>query len=218
MISKQDCLAWLQTQPAESVDLLCTDPAYESLEKHRARGTTTRLMKDWFPIFKNENYLQLFTECFRVLRPNRHGYVFCDQETMFVIKPVLEQVGFKFWKPIIWDKMKMGMGYHYRNTYECILFFEKGKRNLKDLAVKDVLHCERVSNGYPTEKPVPLLATLIRNSTEPGFHVIDPFLGSGSTAVAALQNNCTFAGCDVNDAALAYAFPRILQTLSEARP
>lgn len=218
MISKQDCLAWLQTLPDESVDLLCTDPAYESLEKHRARGTTTRLTKDWFPIFKNENYPQFFAECYRVMRPNRHGYVFCDQETMFVIKPVLEQVGFKFWKPIIWDKMRMGMGYHYRNTYECILFFEKGKRNLKDLGVKDVLHIERVSNGYPTEKPVPLLDILIKNSADPGFHVIDPFLGSGATAVTALQNNCTFAGCDVNDAALTYAFPRILKTLNEARP
>ena len=38
-----DAVDWLRDQPAESLDLLITDPAYESLEKHRAVGTTTRL-------------------------------------------------------------------------------------------------------------------------------------------------------------------------------
>ena len=51
---------------------------------------------------------------------------------MFVVKPIAESVGFKFWKPLIWDKQKMGMGYHYRARYEFILFFEKGKRHLND--------------------------------------------------------------------------------------
>ena len=42
-LSTQDAVGWLREQPAESIDLLITDPAYESLEKHRAIGTTTRL-------------------------------------------------------------------------------------------------------------------------------------------------------------------------------
>src|SRR4051812_1338 len=42
-LSVLDAVEWLRAQPAESIDLLVTDPAYESLEKHRAVGTTTRL-------------------------------------------------------------------------------------------------------------------------------------------------------------------------------
>jgi site-specific DNA-methyltransferase (adenine-specific) len=48
---------------------------------------------------------------YRVLRPNRHLYLFCDPTTMFVAKPEAEAAGFEFWKPIIWDKKRIGMGY-----------------------------------------------------------------------------------------------------------
>ena len=75
---------------------------------------------------------------YRVLRKNRHLYLFCDQETMFVAKPVGEQVGFKFWKPLVWDKKKIGMGYHYRARYEFVLFFEKGKRKINNLGIPDI--------------------------------------------------------------------------------
>ena len=69
-----------------------------------------------------------FDAAYRVLKKHAHLYVFCDSETMFVAKPLGEAAGFKFWKPLIWDKRTIGMGYHYRARYETILFFEKGKR------------------------------------------------------------------------------------------
>ena len=83
-------------------------------------------------IFPNARFPELFAEVYRVLRRNTHFYLFCDPETMFVAKPLAELAGFRFWKPLIWDKRKIGMGYHYRARYECILFFEKGKRKLAD--------------------------------------------------------------------------------------
>ena len=61
-LSQQDAVAFLRGLPAESVDLLATDPAYESLEKHRAVGTTTRLKvsagssNTWFSIFPNVRF------------------------------------------------------------------------------------------------------------------------------------------------------------------
>ena len=120
-------------------------PAYESLEKHRAIGTTTRLKhskassNDWFKIFPNARFARAVPEVYRVLKPDTHFYLFCDAETMFVAKPEAEQAGFKFWKPLVWDKRTIGMGYHYRARYELILFFEKGKRRLNDLGVADVI-------------------------------------------------------------------------------
>lgn len=212
-----DSVAWLRSLAAGSVNLLVTDPAYESLEKHRAKGTTTRLKhskassNDWFAIFPNDRFAELFAEVYRVLAPNSHFYLICDAETMFVAKPLAEAAGFKFWKPIIWDKQRIGMGYHYRCRYEVILFFEKGKRKLNDLGIPDVLSVPRVHNGYPTEKPVELNRILIEQSTQPGEVVADPFMGSGSAGVAAEAGGRAFWGNDLNPGAVELTAARLAE-------
>ena len=207
-LAAKDAVAWLQTQPTESIDLVITDPAYESLEKHRAVGTTTRLKhsksssNDWFSIFPNARFGELLTEIYRVLRRNRHFYLFCDPETMFVVKPEAERAGFRFWKPLVWDKQTIGMGYHYRARYEFILFFEKGKRRLNNLGIADVISARRIIGGYPAEKPVGVSEVLVTQSSQPGELVADPFMGSGSIGVAALKQGRRFAGTDVNPEAV----------------
>ena len=109
-LSTRDAVDWLRDLAPESIDLVITDPAYESLEKHRAIGTTTRLKhskassNDWFNIFPNARFGELFTEIYRVLKPDTHFYLLCDAETMFVAKPEAEKAGFRFWKPLVWDK------------------------------------------------------------------------------------------------------------------
>ncbi|HHQ4939139.1 TPA: hypothetical protein ACSP74_002426, partial [Aeromonas veronii] len=76
-IYKEDAIAWLKSLKDESIDLVVTDPPYESLEKHRSKGTTTRLKhsksssNDWFSIFPNENFHALFREIYRVLKKDR---------------------------------------------------------------------------------------------------------------------------------------------------
>lgn len=210
-----DAVEWLRSLPSRSVDLIDVDVAYESLEKHRAKGTTTRLKQGagssnkWFEIFRNERFPEFFAECYRVLRPDRHFYFWCDQETMFVAKPVGEAAGFTFHRPIVWDKQTIGMGYHYRSRYELILFFEKGKRALNDLGIADVIPCKRIRNGYPTEKPPAVNRILIENSTLPGERVIDPFMGSGSAGVAAAECGRAFAGNDLSADAVALAHSRL---------
>jgi site-specific DNA-methyltransferase (adenine-specific) len=211
-----DAVAWLRTLADESVDLMVTDPAYESLEKHRKVGTTTRLKhskassNDWFAIFPNARFPEFFVEVYRVLARDTHFYMYCDAETMFVAKPLAEAAGFTFWKPLIFDKKTIGMGYHYRARYEVILFFEKGKRRLNDLGVADVIEAPRVRNGYPTEKPVSVSEVLVRQSTQPGELVIDPFMGSGSAGEAAVKLGRRFAGNDLSEAAVELSRGRLL--------
>lgn len=208
-IDVADCTDWLAGLDDGSADLIIADPAYESLEKHRKVGTTTRLTGEWFDIFGNERFPAFLEQCYRVLKKNSHLYLFCDAETMFVAKPAGEEAGFKFWKPIIWDKVKIGMGYHYRARCERILFFEKGKRKLNDLGVPDVLQFERIRGGYPTEKPADLLRLLVTQSTEPGDLVINPFCGSGSSGEAALLEGRDFRACDLKPSAVSRARERL---------
>ena len=214
-LSQLDAVAFLRTLPSESVDIVVTDPAYESLEKHRAIGTTTRLKvsagssNPWFRVFPNARFGELFEEVHRVLKRDTHFYLMCDPETAFIVKPVAEAAGFKFWKPLVWDKRSIGMGYHYRARYEFVMFFEKGKRRLHDLGIADVLEVPRIRGGYPAEKPSALSQILIGQSSVEGDLVVDPFMGSGSVGVAALELGRRFAGNDVAEEALSLARDRL---------
>ena len=215
-LSNQDAIEWLKSLDDKSIDLFITDPPYESLEKHRKIGTTTRLKNsksssnEWFPIFPNDRFEELFTEIYRVLKNHSHFYLYCDQETMFVAKPIAESVGFKFWKPIIWDKVKIGMGYHYRARYEMILFFEKGKRKLNNLSIPDIIQEPRVFKGYPTEKPVNVSKILIEQSSLEGEIVADSFCGSGSVGVATVNQGRIFWGNDVQEKAIVLTENRLI--------
>jgi site-specific DNA-methyltransferase (adenine-specific) len=204
---KGDAIDVLRTIADESIDLVVTDPPYESLEKHRKIGTTTRLKQskassnEWFEIFPNRRFPELFSELFRVLKKNAHFYLFCDQETMFVVKPLAVECGFKFWKPLVWDKKQIGMGYHYRARYEFVLFFEKGKRKLNNLGIPDIIEAPRIHRGYPTEKPDEVARVFIEQSSSVGEIVLDPFFGSGSTGVAARALGRRFVGVDLAESA-----------------
>jgi len=214
-LTQADAIDWLRGLPEASIDLVITDPPYESLEKHRAVGTTTRLKhskassNDWFQVFPNSRFDDLFAELFRVMKRDSHLYLFCDHETMFVAKPLAEAAGFRFWKPLVWDKKMLGMGYHYRARFEFILFFEKGKRKLADLGIPDILESRRVHGGYPTEKPVAVSEILVSQSSVVGEVVADPFFGSGSAGVAAVRAGRQFCGDDVNAEAMALAEGRL---------
>jgi site-specific DNA-methyltransferase (adenine-specific) len=223
-LSTQDAVDWLRGQASESVDLVITDPAYESLEKHRAVGTTTRLKhskassNDWFKVFPNARLRELFQEVFRVLKRNTHFYLMCDAETMFIAKPQAEDAGFRFWKPLVWDKRTIGMGYHYRARYEFILFFEKGKRRLNDLGIADVICVPRIHRGYPAEKPSEIAEILITQSSQAGEIVADPFMGSGSVGVAAARLGRTFLGNDLNQEAVRLAGRRLTNLAAGREP
>jgi site-specific DNA-methyltransferase (adenine-specific) len=217
-LERGDAVEWLASREPGSVDLIVTDPAYESLEKHRAKGTTTRLSQSaassnaWFETFPNERFPAFFEAAYRVLAKDAHLYLLCDVETMFVVKPLAEAAGFRFWNVLVWDKRKIGIGYHYRRRWEAVLFFEKGKRRLNDMGIPDVLAFDRVDGRYPTEKPVDLLRVLVGQSSAPWELVADPFAGSGSTGVAAMLSGRRFAGCDVSAKAVDAASRRLSET------
>lgn len=198
-----DSLSLLKDTENESVDLIVTDPPYCSLEKHRAVGTTTRLTNDWFPVISNDALAESVADMFRILKPDSHCYVLCDQETHYVIREAAIACGFTWKKFLVWDKEVIGMGYSWRSQHEVICYLEKGKRRLNNLGWPDVLSHKRVRGGYPTEKPVSLMEALIANSSDEGDVVMDMFAGSGSTLQAALNLNRYAIGADVSEKACA---------------
>lgn len=222
---KKDAVQFLGTLNDSSVDLICTDPAYAELEAHRQRGgTTVRLAKsdassnDWFPTVPDTYFPGFFAECLRVLKPGNHIYVFANRSWKWKAQPMLVKAGFRFYTEIIWNKVKMGMGYKYRAQYESILFAikpAKKERRLNDLGqpdfvtftedgVPDVIHVPRLKGKpptvFPTQKPRELLELLVRQSSNRGELVCDPFAGAPATAgVAALRLGRGFLGSEIHD-------------------
>jgi site-specific DNA-methyltransferase (adenine-specific) len=91
----------------------------------------------------------------------------------------------------------MGMGYGFRKRHELILVLEKGKPTYNDMGFPNVLDIQRVdATKRPHTKPIALIAALIKQSTVKGGLVLDPFLGSGTTAIAALKLNRRFIGIE----------------------
>ena len=221
-----DAFELLRGLAPESVDLVVTDPPYESLQIHRARGTTTRLTTNWFATVPDARLPELLREVYRVLRPDRHFYLFCDEVTADVIKQQQGvgaarlpngarrcSCGFSYWKEVIWAKTTLdgakirgGTGYHYRAASERILFFEKGKRVLNDLGIPDVLMAPRAGVPGPAVKPGAVVRTLIAQSSAEGELVVDPFCGSGVVGVEARGLSRRFL---LGDLDLAYLDPSL---------
>jgi site-specific DNA-methyltransferase (adenine-specific) len=111
---------------------------------------------------------------------------------------------------IVWDKVKLGMGHYFRRRHELIVFATKGNRKLTRRDLPDVWRFSRIHPArYPTQKPVELFEAMLVGSARPGDVVCDPFVGGGSSAIAALRRGCSFLGCDISEKAVAFSEARI---------
>jgi site-specific DNA-methyltransferase (adenine-specific) len=72
----------------------------------------------------------------------------------------------------------------------------------------------RIRNGYPAEKPVAMSETLIKQSSDVGELVIDPFMGSASVGLAALKLKRGFMGNDLCDEAVRISKARLSNYIS----
>jgi site-specific DNA-methyltransferase (adenine-specific) len=190
-----DARLWLPALADQSVDLILTDPPYRF-----DRGGT--YFRDWFPMLDDSEWPAVFAQLYRILRVDRHCYVLADHRVRPVFDEAARQAGFRVLRPLIWDKDWPGLGHGaWRPQYEYVCLYSKGTRRGNRNGLGDVLRHRKIMRGYPTEKPVALLEALIRQSTQQGETVLDPFAGSGNTGVAARRLRRRALLCDLADAA-----------------
>lgn len=132
-----------------------------------------------------------------------------DSYSLLTLAPVAREV-FEVKNLLCWDKANIGLGHYFRRRHEFILFASKGKRPLNSKSIPDVWKIKRVvRSDYPTQKPTEVFELMLKGSAEKDFVVCDPFLGSGSAAIAAIKNNCKFLGCDISDKSMSFSKDRI---------
>ena len=194
-IYQDDVISFLKKLPNNSVDLIVTDPAYSGMNQRLklGRGKIIGKYKDkgengkWFEEFHDtkENYTIFLNECYRVLKENRHIYIMFDSYSMLTLGSLIRKT-FEVKNILCWDKAHIGLGHYFRRRHELIIFASKGKRKLNSRSIPDVWKIKRISPmKYPTQKPTELFELMILGSADKDFLVCDPFLGSGSAAIAA---------------------------------
>lgn len=218
-IEQADCLAFLRSLPDASVDCIVTDPAYSGMNQHMQFGHGRIVGRygepenaRWFQEFHDDpaSFAGFLAECRRVLRQDRHIYVMFDSFSMLSLGALMRD-HFNVKGVIVWDKVNIGMGHHFRRRHELIVMAAKGTRRITRRDIPDVWSIPRIHRAaYPTQKPVALFAQMLAVSTEPGMVVCDPFVGSGSSAVAALVAGCDFVGADIAEEAVALTRQRCL--------
>ena len=109
--------------------------------------------------------------------------------------------GFKYQQLIVWDKGNSTPTQYYLNSYELVLMLRKGKaKYINNIGTKNILKIPNIkgTKSHPTEKPVELMQIFIENSSNENDIVLDPFIGSGSTAVVCIESNRKFVGCEID--------------------
>lgn len=203
-----------------AADVVVTDPPYKSLDIDVVRGTTTRLVDprnhrggdrigsgDWFATLGDDVLTALLLDLHAALPVTGAMYVFADVKTGMRVFPALPQRNV-----LVWDKQSIGMGYAWRRMHEWIAYVPKEGHTLRSKGRGDIIRCAgEDAKLHPTEKPIGVLAPLIDNSSDHGQIVLDPFMGSGSTLVAAKRHGRRAIGIEVDERYCEIAAKRLAQ-------
>lgn len=210
-IDNVDCLDGLKEVPDQSVDLIVADPPYflsmgHAGDRDNARkilGSSNRTFNDL--AIAKPFYTQLFQEFRRVLKPDGSFYFFTDWRGYAFYFPILN-AELPVRNLIVWDK-RSGPGAYYGFTHELIVF-GTARNKLLHAGGGNVWRIPAFTSGakttngekvHPTQKPVELITKAIEDATDPGAVVLDPFMGSGTTAVAAIRTGRHYIGFELDE-------------------
>lgn len=218
-----DCLNLMPQIADESIDLIVTDPPYKVTQKGchgTMSGYWASQQTNMGKIFDHndidiEEYLPEF---YRILKADSHCYIMCNNINLPHFFEVIGKSGFHFVKLLVWDKQSKICGRYYMGQVEHIFMLRKGKdKPINNCSQSDLLSFSNFNrekdrqgnNLHDSMKPVPLMQCLIENSTQEGELVFDPFIGSGTTALAAIRSKRDYIGCEIDPKYYKVALERI---------
>lgn len=137
--------------------------------------------------YNDIKFSQWMPDAFRVLKNGSHCYIMTNDRNMQELLNEATKIGFKLLNILVWSKNNATPNKYYMKSAEFILLFRKGfAKSINDMGTKTVLNINNIigNKTHPSEKPVNLFKILIENSTMENQLVLDPFSGSGVTAVA----------------------------------
>lgn len=211
-ITLGDSYELIKKIPDKSVDLVIIDPPYHFV----GGGTMTGLFKDrgvrYFDAIENTgladnyDYKTMLDELVRVMK-KVNIYIWCNKEQLRQYLYYFDDENILF-EMLIWNKTNpiplINNNYLPDKEY-CLFFRERGVKLNGSYQTKSTVWRQEANVAdkklydHPTIKPLHMIKTLIENSSQEGDVVLDTFLGSGTTAVAAKELNRNFIGFEINE-------------------
>ena len=212
-----DCRVVLPTLAQESVTLLWTDPPYghgnhdgdfnARLNVHR--GLANAPIANDTPDTMREVVSAALTLAVPVLRQDCCCCCCCccgggPRPTFAWVADRMDRDGLAFFHSVIWDKRNPGIGWRFRRQHEMIMVAHRVGGRLAwaddDLAVPNIQSMMPArERWHPNEKPQELVQRFIAWTTMPGDLVLDPFMGSGTTLVAAKNLGRRAIGIEIEE-------------------
>jgi site-specific DNA-methyltransferase (adenine-specific) len=200
-----DCLEVMQEMPEGSVDCVVTDPPYlVNYKSSDGRG------------YQNDNptddswLTPAFAQMYRVLKPNSFCISFYGFTKAEAFLTAWRHSGFDIVGQLIWVKPYPSSEKFVRYYHEQAYVLAKGRPRKPRFRLPSVLEWRYSGNElHPTQKPVLAMLPLVMAFSEQGDIVLDPFAGSGSTAVAAQQLGRRYIGIELDPTYARYAEERL---------
>lgn len=239
VIYNEDCLSALKKIPDGSIDTIVTSPpynkAYWSKNRNMDNGFHTKSRRIEYENFDdcmnpddyNKWQTDVIRECLRVLKPEgslfyNHIDILSEHNTIhptFVYQFPIKQI-------IIWNRgntPKLDVSYFFpiteyifwiKKTQDAKPVFDRSKCFFKK-SVWDIL--PEQNNSHPAPFPMKLACNCIAGTCGEGGIVLDPFMGSGTTALAALECKCQYIGCELSPQYVKTAEKRIKEATSQLK-
>ena len=176
--------------------------------------------------------------CKAAMRPDATIWVSGTRHVIYSVGFAMQELGFKLLNEITWEKPNPPPNLscrYFTHSTETILWaardskskhkfnYQRMRADNGDRQMKSVwrflapLKAEKKFGSHPTQKPLALLERIVSAASDPGDLLIDPFVGSGTTGLAATRNGRRFVGIDTEAKFLKFAMDRYLAANSELR-
>jgi len=195
-----DCLEILPTLP--KVDAVITDPPYGINTKSDGSGK----LSPWGDLCNSAYW---YAEWIRLCRSRLQLTAGClwtclNWRSLVTFQKAAIDAGWSIESLMVWDKCWIGPGGNrgLRPSYELVALMANGDFSIENRGIPDVQRFKWSSvkpTGHPAEKPVDLFRFLVDNSTNVDGVVLDPFMGSGTSAIAATTAGRSFIGIELDE-------------------
>jgi len=214
-IYNMDCLEGMKYMDNESIDIVITDPPYGVRKKEKWDDKIYFLnsLENWF----KESY-----------RVSKLGIIwFCASKMIPDIMRIADKNNIAFHRLLVWNKPP---GSQYAGainnkiwySIEPILVFIKNEKltkikNIQNYSYSsfDARTIPQKIYSHPTVKPINLIEWLVKCYSEEGYIILDPFIGSGTTAIACINTGRNFIGFELDKQYYDIANERIRKALAE---
>ena len=213
-----DCLEFMKQMPDNSIDLLCTDPPYNQsfagkgslAKKYEYRKKEIKNISNFNP----KDFLKIVKPKLKIF----NAYIWTSKNLLKDYIQFAEDNKYN-WNLLIWNKRNPIPAYN--NTYlpdveYCIFIRQTGAHWTHKLGYecyRKVMNANVAKNeqGHPTQKHQWMIAKMIKISSKETDIILDPFLGSGTTAVAAQALGRNFIGIEISEKYCEIAKQRLRQ-------